>query len=345
MGLAKCLTWNDRLLIEKYLRQGVSARTIAERIHVCQSTIYNEIRRGRYERLNGQTWETVVAYSPDLAQARYDDLKRNHGADLKIGNDLRLANYIEQKIVQDHYSPAAVLAEIKRSNLKFSVTICEKTIYNYIEKGVFLNLTNADLPAKGRYKKRQYKKVRAARTSAGTSIEERPDSIRSRIEFGHWEMDTVIGKKRTKPTLLVLTERKTRYEIIMKMPDKTARSVVECLDRLERRYGKRFSRIFRTITCDNGTEFANQIGMELSVWGKRNRTKVYYCHPYSAYERGSNENQNRLIRRFLPKGTDFRREPPGYIRAVETWINNLPREVLKFKSSGELFQQELELIE
>jgi IS30 family transposase len=154
-------------------------------------------------------------------------------------------------------------------------------------------------------------------------------------------MDTVIGKARTKPNLLVLSERKTRYELIIKLPDKSSKSVVAALNQIERKYRKRFPEIFKTITCDNGCEFANWRGMEQSALRKAVRTKLYYCHPYSAYERGTNENTNRIIRRFCPKGTDFRRVPPGYIRAVETWINNYPREVLGFKSAAELFEAEL----
>lgn len=81
-------------------------------------------------------------------------------------------------------------------------------------------------------------------------------------------------------------------------------------------------------------------GNEKSIYGKdRKRTKVYYCHPYSAYERGTNENINKMIRRFLPKGTDFRKVTAAYIQRVETWINNYPREILGFETSGSLFER------
>jgi IS30 family transposase len=81
-------------------------------------------------------------------------------------------------------------------------------------------------------------------------------------------------------------------------------------------------------------------GIEKSIYGKdRKRTKVYYCHPYSAYERGTNENINKMIRRFLPKGTDFRKVTAAYIQRVETWINNYPREILGFETSGSLFER------
>ena len=96
----------------------------------------------------------------------------------------------------------------------------------------------------------------------------------------------------------------------------------------------------KSITFDNGSEFMDCAGIEKSIYGKdRKRTKVYYCHPYSAYERGTNENINKMIRRFLPKGTDFRKVTAAYIQRVETWINNYPREILGFETSGSLFER------
>ena len=151
-----------------------------------------------------------------------------------------------------------------------------------------------------------------------------------------------MGKKKTKQALFVLSERLTRQEIIMKIPDQTAASIVAALNKLERRYGKRFSKIFKSITFDNGSEFADCAGIEKSIYGKnRKRTKAYYCHPYSAFERGTNENINKMIRRFLPKGTDFRKVTAAYILRVETWINNYPREILGFASSNDLFSAHL----
>lgn len=243
------------------------------------------------------------------------------------------------KIAEDGYSPAAVLGEIKEQGLEFKTSICESTLYSYIDKGVFLTITNKNLPVKGQ-KKRPYNKVkRAKRPPAGTSIENRPKEIDDRAVVGDWEMDCVEGKKKTKKTLLVLTERKSRREIIRPMRDQTVRSVVRVLDSLEREYGANFSKIFRTITVDNGSEFADCAGMEKSCRRKGNRTKIYYCHPYSSYERGSNENVNRMIRRWFPKGTDFRKVTAKAIQKVEDWINNYPREILGFRTAEAVFQE------
>lgn len=126
------------------------------------------------------------------------------------------------------------------------------------------------------------------------------------------------------------------------MPDQTSASVVAALNKLERKYGRRFSKIFKSITFDNGSEFSDCEGIEKSIYGNnRKRTKAYYCHPYSAYERGTNENINKMIRRFLPKGTDFRKVTAAYIQRVETWINNYPREILGFESAAMQFERHL----
>ena len=170
-------------------------------------------------------------------------------------------------------------------------------------------------------------------------LEQRPDYINERQEPGHWEMDTVVGKKRTKARLLVLSERVTRREIIIRIKDGRAETVVAALDRLERIYGAAFYEIFKTITVDNGSEFADADGIERSARRKdAKRTTVYYCHAYSSCERGTNENINRMIRRQFPKGTDFDKVTAAEVKRVETWLNDYPREILGFMSSAEAFK-------
>lgn len=293
----KHLTWTDRLKIEKGLKEGLKPCAIADRLHVHNTTIYRELKRGRYTHLNSDL-TTEERYSPEIAQQRYEENLKAKGGELKIGNDYELSAFIEKKIGEEGYSPAAVVGEIKRLGLTFKTEISEKTIYNYIDKGIFYGISRESLPERGE-RKRKYDKVerkKAARAPQGESIEERPQEINDRQTFGHWEGDCVCGKK--------------------------------------------FSQIFKSITFDNGSEFTDCAGIEKSVYGKdRKRTKVYYCHPYSAYERGTNENINKMIRRFLPKGTDFRKVTAAYIQRVETWINNYPREILGFETSGSLFER------
>lgn len=331
------LSFTDRLRIETHLKDGLKPKEIAEKMGVHISTIYREKGRGQYTHMNSDL-TTEERYSPDIAEEQYRENLSAKGAPLKIGTDHALAQYIETKIAEEHYSPAAALGKIKEEGREFTTTISVGTLYNYIDSGVFLRITNADLPVKPK-RKRNYRHVRPARAPRGESIERRPQEINERTTFGHWEMDCVEGKKGTKKTLLVLTERLTRQEIITPMPDQTAASVVRVLNRLERKYGKMFKTVFKSITVDNGSEFADCAGMERSVLTKGNRTKMYYCHPYSSWERGSNENQNKMIRRHFPKGFDFRTVTAAAIKRVEEWVNDYPRALFGWRSSGAIFQE------
>lgn len=184
----------------------------------------------------------------------------------------------------------------------------------------------------------------ASRAPAGESIEQRPEEINGREEFGHWEGDTVYsgkGKRKTTRALLTLTERKTRKEIIIAIPNRKAETVVKALDALERKLGaRRFRAIFKSITFDNGTEFAAAEELERSCINKHlPRTKVYFCHPYSSWERGTNENTNGMIRRRFPKGTNFAAVTNAQITQAENWINNYPRKILGYKSSEIVFRE------
>ena len=155
-------------------------------------------------------------------------------------------------------------------------------------------------------------------------------------------MDCVCGP--TKDSLLVFSERLTRKELIFKIPSQQSKYVVRTLNVLERRYGKIFRKVFKTITVDNGSEFADTYGMEKSSYGKGVRTKIFYCHPYSSYERGTNERLNREIRRLLPKGTNLSHVSDTEVKRVQDWVNAYPREVLGYATSEELFNNQLALI-
>lgn len=336
------LSESDRIKMETLLNKGYSKPEIAEYLHVHRSTIYREIKRGEYVHRNSDYTEEV-RYSSDKGQQTHDWNAQGKGKPLKIGNDVKLAEYIEQKIVEDKYSPEAALAAAETSGIEFNTTISVRTLYRYIDNGIFLKLTNKDLPVKGKKKKKNKKVQAQKRASAGESIENRPDEVKDRETFGHWEMDTVKGKRGvTKSCMLVLTERKTRDEIIFKLKDQKAESVVDALDRLERKWGDMFYKVFRSITVDNGVEFSDYEGMERSILrpGEK-RTFLFYCHPYSSWERGSNENQNKLIRRHIPKGEDFDEKQDRDIEYIENWINNYPRGIFGYRTSAELFKEEL----
>lgn len=336
------LTRSDRLKIEALEKAGISRREIAGQIGVHISTVYRELGRGRYIHTNTDLTEEE-RYSPDIAEEKYRANLRDKGPDLKIGSDHELAKYIETKIADDGYSPEAVLLEIATQGLNFKTTISKQTLYSYIDKGIFLRITNKELPVKG-VRRNKTKKVKTqSRASAGVSIEKRPEKIKTREEFGHWEMDTVIGKRgESKHSLLVLTERKTRIEIICLLQEHTAEQVCEKLDKIEAKWKDKFKQIFKTITVDNGSEFADWERMQRScIDPEKNRTMIFYCHPYCSFERGSNENQNRLVRRKIPKGTNFDDKTESDIQKVEDWINNYPRKLFEGRTASYMFDIEI----
>ena len=338
----KHLSKSDRIRIETLNNDGKTPKEIAEVVGVHISTIYRELQRGQYTHRNSD-WTEETRYSSDLSEMKYRANLAAKGADLKIGNDHRLAEYIETKIADEKYSPEAVLGEIKAQGLQFNTEIKSKnTIYSYIEKGIFLRLTNKNLPVKGG-KKRSYHKVQTQkRAPKGESIEKRPEIIGERSTFGHWEMDTVVSARPGKAAILVLTERLTRNEITAKLPDKSAASVVQALDDLEKEWGELFPRVFQTITVDNGSEFADAEGLQRSIINEgEKRTKVYYCHPYSSWERGTNEVTNKMIRRKIPKGTNFDDRTEEEVESIENWINGYPRKIHGYHSAGELFEEEV----
>ena len=333
----KHLSKTQRNQLEMLLKANVSKKEIADYLGVNLSTIYREIKRGAYLHRNTD-WTETIRYSADKADYKYRQMLKEKGSQIKLGNDYEYAEYLERKIIEEKQSPKAVLGHIKKHNIHFNTTISVNTLYSYIRKGYFSRLEMKHLPRGEQKKKKQHVRVNK-KAPKGTSIEKRPLEILERITFGHWEMDCVCGP--TRQSLLVLTERLTRKEIILPIATQSATAVVKALNRIEKRYGKQFKRIFKTITVDNGTEFSNCQGIEKSIYGKAQRTKVYYCHPYSSWERGTNERINREIRRLIPKGTNLANITEKEVQAVEEWVNNYPREILDFETSNERFAREL----
>lgn len=329
----KQITEKQRYQIEAYKKSGKTVKEIAALTGKCERTIYYELKRGKTELLNSDL-TTRIEYCADVAQKKTEYNATAKGYDLKISNDYDFLYFIQEKIVSEKCSPYAALQLAKKEN--FKTDICLTTLYKYINIGLFSNIIQGNMPYRKRKKK--YHKVQkvCARNVQKPSIEDRDKSIKKREEFGNWEMDTVYsGKNRSKASLLVLTERKYRQEIVIKMPDRKAVSVVKALDRLERAYGKRkFKEIFKTITVDNGVEFADYENLI-----KYNRTKIYYCHPYCSGERGSNENQNKMIRRWIKKGEDIGKFTKQDIRKINDWINQYPRKMFKGLSSQEMLVQ------
>jgi IS30 family transposase len=328
-------TYTERLTLEKMLKVNTPVKKIAAALDKTPSAVYREIKRGQCEQLTSEL-TPVVRYFADVAEERYRERVKLCGTALKIGNDIKYANYLETLVSKQKFSPAAAIA--KAAEKGYATHISVNTFYNYVDGGVFRSLTRDCLPCGGKRKRKYGKIKKAKRPPAGASIEKRSDEVKLRQTFGHWEMDTVHGKANTKGTLLVLTERLSRYELIIPMTKCKTSSVVAILDKLKRKYGNAFGNIFKTITVDNGSEFADYLQIQRAVDGYLySETQLYFCHPYSSFERGSNENANKLIRRWIPKGTPIEHYNSKQIAGIQDWMNSYPRKIFNWSCSKDLF--------
>jgi len=331
----------DRYKIEGYCEAGMDARQIARLMGRDRRTIERELGKGSVEqkRMNPSfkkdepMYIVEWMYKADTAQMRHERAAANKGRELKIGRDHKLARHIEGKIKNEKWSPDVIMGRIKEQGLKFETSICTKTVYNYIDMGLFAEVSNKDLWVKRDGQKRDYRKIRtvARNNKNGKSISERSEEANSRKEPGHWEIDLVIGKQGTKPVVLTLVERKSRKSIYVLVKDKTQREVVAAIERARKRVGGDFSKVFKTITADNGSEFLDSKAIKRAAMCR----EVYYAHPYSSWERGSNENGNRMLRRFIPKGTDLGELTEERLQQYEDWVNNYPRRILGYKTANE----------
>ena len=369
------LTLNDRLIIEKMLKTNhFTKQEIADTVGCSRNTVYREIRKGTVQLLDSNLKE-IYFYCGDTSHRITISNKSRQGAKLKAINDKELMSFISKKIEIDKYSPRAVVKYIEKHKIKFKYYISDFTIYQYVKKGYFENLTMANLPYEKTYKKK-YQKMQK-RATFGESIEKRPKEILNRKEFGHWEMDSVEGSKESsKKSLLVLSERKTRKELIFINENMTSLQVVDKINILEKSLGKYFSKVFKSITMDNGTEFADVVGISKSILNKgvqpldsynkircptighkeqkasvqsldtsyTIRVKLYYCHPSTPQERGTNENINKMIRKYIPKGTNFDNEPIEKIKKIQEEINNYPRKIFNYDTSNDMFIKELKAL-
>ncbi len=335
------LTERERYKLEALLEAKKEVCEIARILGRDQSTIYKEKRRGSISRLQSDLSEKIK-YRANVAQADYVRQGKNKERSLKIGKDKALEAYIRVKLIEERFSPDAILGEIKAKGLRFKGIICTKTLYNYIGAGLLSGISNKNLWQKKRRKKRGYKALSRVNTKNRLcrSIEDRPERINNRLEYGHWEGDTVKGPLRTKAGLFTLTERKTREEIIIKVEQATQEAVKVVIDGLEAKYRDNFKIKFKSITFDNGAEFLGWKSLEASsLKSTGQRTTVYFAHSYSSWERGSNENQNRMIRRFIPKGTDIADVSDKEIQRIQDWMNNYPRKILGYKTANQMAKE------
>jgi IS30 family transposase len=334
-GKWKQVTEKERYKIEALSEQGLTPAVIGAILTPKRDrrTIEREIVRGMTMQRDSELRERMV-YLADVGQRKHAEQAANKGRGLKIGYDHALARHIEEKIKRNKWSPDAIIGSIKAEGLQFETSICTKTVYNYIDKGIFAGISNKDLWVKKDGAKRRYRQIRtvALNNKNGKSISERPKEADERTEQGHWEIDLVVGKQGTKPVILTLVERKSRKSLYVLVKNKTQKEVIAAIKRVRRRVSGDFSDVFKTFTADNGSEFLNSDAIKSAA----KCTEIYYAHPYSSWERGSNENGNRILRRFVPKGTDIGKLTDRELQRIEDWVNDYPRRIFGYKTANQM---------
>ena len=235
--------------------------------------------------------------------------------------------------------------KLNRTNeIEDMVTICTSTFYNYVEQEKIENFNKNELPMKCKRKSKNLQRKGKTKPK-GISIEQRPFEPNDRSEFGHWEGDTIVGSRNipNSGAVFTLVERKTRFQITIKCKDRKSSTILKAVKKIKQKYPElkdyKMSDIFKTITFDNGVEFSNWKGIE-----KYLKSICYFAHPYSSYERGSNENGNKLLRLFLPKSCNINNYTDNYIMNANELINTKIRKILGYKSSLDLFNEELSKI-
>ena len=333
----KHLNFQERCFIEIRLKDKWSAYKISKAINRPINTVLNEIRRGTVSQI--KLGKKVDRYFAQVGHRVYTENRENSKSKYKLLKCKDFLEFVDEKVSKDKWSLYACFGEaLNTGRFQRSEMVCTKTLYSYVDLG-FLNVKNSDLPIKLRLNKKK-KIVRKNRRKLGRSIEERDKSNDSKEEFGHWEIDTVIGSKSKKDNvLLTIVERNTLNSIHRKIKSKTADAVLSEIMKLKKEFGSKFSEVFKTITSDNGLEFSSLSRIENST-----ETKVYFTHPYSSFERGCNERHNGLIRRFIPKGKLISNYDVDEISYIEDWCNTLPRRKLNYKTPQELFDKQLDLI-
>jgi len=329
----KHLSYAERTMIERWHNKDKKGKKeIAELLGKSERTMRREINRGLVKNLMSDLREIWV-YSADVAEDKYQYYLRAKGPMLKLDNDIKLVKHIENEIIVEKKSPEAIVMELPKNGFRIEITA--KTVRNAIKLGTVFQTVKTDKIIYQKSYNNKNKSKRIARTTPPEkSIEHRPKEANTREEYGHWEGDLVIGKKGTRAALFTLTERMTREEIIFKISSKENKNVCKCLNILERGMGSKFYSKFKTITFDNGGEFKNYEGIEKSCLRKKQRTSVFYAHPYCSGERGSNENGNRMIRRWIPKGMDMTEITVQFVKQIQDWMNNYPRAMFDYKSSN-----------
>lgn len=316
----KHLSLTEREKISILRAQGKSIHEIGKALNRDPSTISRELQRNAPPVYKGY-------YLGHKAHIRAVKRKSQAHHRQRLKNNT-IYHYAEAKLIYG-WSPEQISGRISIDYPELSIS--HEAIYQYIYKEYPEWIQYLPKSHKKRHKRGHSRKHRSSHIPNRTSIDNRPPHIEKRVQAGHWESDTVVSRQ-SKVALLVLVERKSRCAIIKKLKQKTAqvtqRSIAERLLLLPHH-------LRRTITYDNGSENTDH-----ETTNKLLGTQSYFCNPYHSWEKGTVENTIGLIRRFLPKKTDFARVDTSDIECIELLLNNRPRKCLDYLTPLEVVTKE-----
>lgn len=322
----KRLDSDEREEISRMLALKYSLNQIAEKLGRYTSTISREVRSGNCNKYN---------YRACKAQRRSlrNSSKRKKGKK-RITKELELKKYVYKKL-RLKWSPKQIAEELEKDYpLDMNMRIAPETIYSYLFVLPRGSLKKELLSCLRQNRKRRHKQARgvikASKIADMLSIEERPKSVEDRVIPGHWEGDLIVGKN-NKSALGTLVERTTRTVILVPVKNKEAEHVAKQFAKEAKKLPQQMK---LSLTYDQGREMAAH-----KLFTKITGMKVYFAHPRSPWERGTNENTNGLIRQFFPKGIDFNKVSRREIKKVQNLLNGRPRAVLNFQKPYEVFNQ------
>lgn len=324
----------ERGAIQQLKKLGYSNRAIAREINCSPSTIGYELKRGT-PAYSGRGRKPC--YSAKRGAAVYQANRSRCWRPKKHFANTAFIHWMVEMVRLHKWSFDTCVGRARLLKRFQSHSIpCTKTLYNLLWSGE-LPLTLFELPEV--LSRRAHGKPRIPKRQNGKSIDERPIEVDERTTFGHWESDTVIGqKKKGEPATFSIVERLTGYYLTIRIKGKTNIGVTDAMNLLHNEYGEHFSDVFRTITTDNGSEFADFADIEALG------TNIYFAHPYSSWERPVNERSNRLLRRYIPKGKSMDNYSIDQILMISDEINATPRKRLGYRTPEELFEEQLDKI-
>ena len=320
----------ERGAIKALRKQGYSLRAIGRVIGCAPNTVRNELKRGTPARRSDKG--RIPGYSPKQGEAVYKAHRANSRRNRKAESCKPFIDWVTKQVREHKWSLDACYGYAKKHHLfPKDKMVCTRTLYNMAWAGL-LPIQVTELPEALKRKPKKTK-ARENKKRYGTSISERPEVASLRSEEGHWEGDTVVGKRDgQEAVVLSLLEKKTENYLAIRIPGKTSEAVMQAMLALRTEYGERFSQVFKTITVDNGSEFADFSQVE--GWG----SQVFFAHPYTSWERAQNERHNGLLRAFVPKGVSIEQFTDEDILAASDELNGRPRRKLGYCTPEELFE-------